>query len=95
MVGPKLLILLTRAVLAKKLVVDIPGNSNTVLTSLKSVLRVLRPGPKFIELAPKDRAVLVLLKGIGKILDKELSADNDVLNEEVPSELKSVIVDAL
>ena len=81
--------------LAKKFVVDIPGNSITVLTSLKSVLRVLRPGPKFIELAPKDRTVLVLLKGIGKILDKELSADMDVLNEEVPSELKSVIVDAL
>jgi hypothetical protein len=82
-------------VLAKKLFVDIPGNSMTVLALLKSVLRVLRPGPQFIELAPKDREVLILLKGIGKIFDKELSADIVVLNEEVPSELKSVIVDAL
>jgi hypothetical protein len=66
-----------------------------VLTCVNNVLNVLTPWPKFIELAPKDKAVLILLNGIGIRFDNELSADIEVLNEDEPSELKRVIVDAL
>ena len=87
--------MLTKAVLAKKFFVEIPGNMITVLTSVNKVLKVLTPWPNIIELAPTDKTVLILLNGSGKIFDKELIADIVVLNEDVPSELKSVSVEPL
>jgi hypothetical protein len=86
---------LTKAVLAKKFFVEIPGNKFTVLASVNNVLNVLTPWPNIIELAPIDKTVLILLNGSGKIFDKELIADIVVLNEDVPSELKNVNVEPL
>lgn len=91
LIWPKLLIVLMRAVLAMKFFVEIPGKKLKVLTCEMRVLRVLTPWPKFIVLAPRDKAVLILLKGIGMISCKELSADIVVLNEEEPRELNCVI----
>lgn len=95
LIWPKLLIVLMRAVLAMKLFVEIPGKKLKVLACDKNVLRVLTPWPKFIVLAPIDKAVLILLKGIGMMSCKELSADIVVLNEEVPRELNCVMEDIL
>ena len=92
---PKLLIVLMRAVLAMKLFVERPGKKLKVLACEIRVLSVLTPSPKFIVLAPSDRAVLILLKGIGMISCKELRADIVVLKEEVPRELNCVIDDIL
>jgi hypothetical protein len=86
---------LTRAVLAVKVFVDTPGNINTLLTCVNKVLSVLTPWPTLIVLAPNDKAVLILLNGIGMIFDNELRADIDVLNEDEPRELKRVIVEEL
>jgi hypothetical protein len=92
---PKLLIVLMRAVLAMKLLVESPGKKLKVLACEMRVLRVLTPSPKFTVLAPSDKAVLILLKGIGMISCNELSADIVVLNEDVPRELNCVIEDIL
>ena len=92
---PKLLIVLMRAVLAMKLFVEIPWKKLKVLACEMRVLIVLTPSPKFIELAPSDKAVLILLKGIGIMSCKELRADIVVLKEDVPSELNCVIEDML
>ena len=92
---PKLLIVLMSAVLAMKLLVERPGKKLKVLACEMRVLSVLTPSPKFIVLAPSDKAVLILLKGIGMISCNELSADIVVLNEDVPRELNCVIEDIL